>query len=227
MAIRIAGTAFITGGVLGIGKAAVAIYARNRIEKIALVNINEDGLRSAAADLTVEFPYIRVEIYRADVSSEEQLFIALESVIKVFSRINIAVHAAGITHLPSRTMELSTKDWQKKLVIRQMLKQERTIVNVSSIFCITIPNIRVCAAAYVASKHDRVRINIIYPGYISDTPFIRLALAANILPFEIDRIAVRRAARVEEVAKAVLFLTSTMSSYVYSAALMVDGGYII
>ncbi|KAL4966567.1 SDR family NAD(P)-dependent oxidoreductase [Aspergillus stella-maris] len=252
---RVAGTAFITGGASGIlfssphpgiGKAVATTFARNGIENIALLDINESALQPTKADLGAEFPDINIIALFADVASEEDVAKAVESVVEQFGRIDVAVHAAGIAHLPGRTHELRMADWQKvisvnqtgificvKAVITQMLRQEYAsgfkgvIVNVASVMGVRIPDIRVGAAAYVASKHaiigltrldaklygrDGIRINAI-------------SLAAGHLDFEIDRTAIGRSARAEEVANAVLFLSSPMSSYVYGSTLMVDGGY--
>lgn len=47
------------------------------------------------------------------------------------------------------------------------------------------------------------------------------------LKFEIDRTAVGRPARVEEIINVILFLMSSISSYIYDAALIIDDGYTI
>lgn len=50
-------------------------------------------------------------------------------------------------------------------------------------------------------------------------------LDAGIFTAEVEATAVKRLAEVEEITDAILFLASPMSSYVYGAALVVDGGY--
>lgn len=44
---------------------------------------------------------------------------------------------------------------------------------------------------------------------------------------EIEATAIKRLAEVDEITDAILFLASPMSSYMYGAALVVDGGYSI
>ncbi|KAL2823766.1 hypothetical protein BDW59DRAFT_91807 [Aspergillus cavernicola] len=132
-----------------------------------------------------------------------------------------------------------------KWVIRQMLTQELRpgyegrgmIVNVASILGVSTPDARMSAAAYVAAKHavvgltkldakvyakEGIRINAICPGYV-DTPLIHDAL--QYIPFEVERAALGRPAEAEEIANAILFLTSRMGSYMCAGVLVVDGGY--
>lgn len=44
---------------------------------------------------------------------------------------------------------------------------------------------------------------------------------------EIERTPVGRLATVEEIADAIVFLASPLSSYMYGAAMVVDGGYTV
>ncbi|KAL2857372.1 hypothetical protein BJY01DRAFT_231105 [Aspergillus pseudoustus] len=134
-----------------------------------------------------------------------------------------------------------------KWVIRQMLTQELLpgyqgrgmIVNIASVVGVSIPDGSLGAIAYTAAKHavvgltkldaktyapQGIRINAICPGYV-DTPLIHQALASQKLQVEIDRTALKRPAEAEEIANAVLFLTSPMGSYMCAHALVVDGGY--
>ena len=54
---------------------------------------------------------------------------------------------------------------------------------------------------------------------------IQSELDSGELSAEILSAPVQRVAEVEEIASAVLFLASSMSSFVYGTGLMVDGGY--
>lgn len=47
------------------------------------------------------------------------------------------------------------------------------------------------------------------------------------LEFEIDRTAIKWPARIEEIINIILFLTSSISSYIYSAALIINSEYTI
>ncbi|KAL4964078.1 SDR family NAD(P)-dependent oxidoreductase [Aspergillus stella-maris] len=134
-----------------------------------------------------------------------------------------------------------------KWVVKQMLTQELRpgyegrgiIVNIASMFGVKASPGSMGAVAYAASKHavvaiskvdaktyadHGIRINAICPGYV-DTPLIQKGLETGALAAEIEKTPLKRPARPEEIADAVLFLSSRMSSYMCAAALVVDGGY--
>lgn len=137
----------------------------------------------------------------------------------------------------------------QKYLIQQMLKQEPlgprqgrgTIVNVASMYGITAPPADMPLTPYTATKHavvgftkadakayapKGIRINAICPGYV-ETPLIKDAMEAGIMKAEFERTPMGRPGKVEEIADAVVFLASPMSSYMCGASLVVDGGYSI
>ena len=57
------------------------------------------------------------------------------------------------------------------------------------------------------------------------TPLVEEAIASNALMTEVQAAAVGRIGQVDEIADAILFLASPMSSFVYGIGLLVDGGY--
>ena len=71
---------------------------------------------------------------------------------------------------------------------------------------------------------DGVRVNSVHPGFI-DTPLTR-AQAPDVNAFVIAAMPMKRAGRREEVAYGCLFLASYQSSYMTSAEIVTDGGYI-
>ncbi|KAL3429651.1 hypothetical protein BDV09DRAFT_180028 [Aspergillus tetrazonus] len=134
-----------------------------------------------------------------------------------------------------------------KWMVKQMLGQELIpgyrgrgiIVNISSIYGVVAPDGRLGVAPYAASKHavigltkldaknyakDGIRINAICPGFV-DTPLTHRNLVEGVFSPEIENTVLKRPARPEEIADAVLFLTSRMGSYMCAGALVVDGGY--
>ncbi|OQE13261.1 hypothetical protein PENFLA_c051G10230 [Penicillium flavigenum] len=257
---HVTGTAFITGGGSGIGKFIASTYAQNGIEGLALADINITNLQNVQAELSNLYPDVRVEVFSVNVTEEKQIAAIIQSAAAKFGRIDISIHAAGITGAVAPTHEYPLEDWQRvintnqtgvmlcdKWMIRQMLTQELRagyegrgmIVNVASIAGVSAPDGRIGAAAYVASKHavvgltkldakiyanQGIRINAICPGYVV-TPLIRQELESHALSFEIEKTSLKRAAEAEEIANAVLFLTSRMGSYMCANTFVVDGGY--
>ena len=71
--------------------------------------------------------------------------------------------------------------------------------------------------------NENIRVNCICPGP-TDTPMIRGGRSAEELENFIDSIPIKRLAKPEEIAKAVLFLASDDSDFITGVAFPVDGG---
>ncbi|RAL11427.1 SDR family NAD(P)-dependent oxidoreductase [Aspergillus homomorphus CBS 101889] len=135
----------------------------------------------------------------------------------------------------------------QRAAIRHMLEQPSrsarqgrgVIVNIASALGLTTPSTGLPTTAYVSSKHavmgltksdariyaeQGIRINAVCPGWVR-TPLMQSELDSGALSAEILSAPVKRIAETEEIASAILFLASPMSSFVYGAGLMVDGGY--
>ena len=71
-----------------------------------------------------------------------------------------------------------------------------------------------------------VRVNAVAPGII-DTPMTAPMKAfPELLDAELDRCAIRRMGTADEIAAAVLFLSSGVSAFTTGTVLAVDGGYL-
>ncbi|KAH1930703.1 hypothetical protein KXW63_005536 [Aspergillus fumigatus] len=134
----------------------------------------------------------------------------------------------------------------QRALIRQMLKQESrgaregrgTIVNVASMYGVRAPPAEIAVAPYVAAKHavvgmtkmdaksyarEGIRINAICPGWV-DTPMIHRSIESGTLDSQFAMIPLGRPAVADEIAHAIIFLASPMSSYMCGEAMVVDGG---
>jgi NAD(P)-dependent dehydrogenase (short-subunit alcohol dehydrogenase family) len=93
------------------------------------------------------------------------------------------------------------------------------------------------SSAYVASKHavmgftktegvfyapNNIRINAVCPGFIA-TPMALEAEASGAMDVQLARVPLRRIGKPEEIANAIAFLASPMSSYMTGAGLSIDG----
>lgn len=224
----------ITGAGSGIGKATAILFAKEGASVVAL----DLDLPSAEATAREIGGYA----VQADVSSEESTAAAIEKAAAALGAIDGVVNAAGIM-LTGPMMQLSLSAWRKTLdvnltgpyvVSRCCLPwlskvPGATIVNIASAAGL-LPNAP-GLTAYAASKGGllnlgramaaelapAIRVNTVCPGMV-DTPM------AEGFRTNVGNYALKRIADPQEIAQAILFLTSTDSSYVTGTTLAADGG---
>lgn len=234
--------AIITGGASGIGEAAARLFVSEGA-KVVLVDLNEEKGKAVEADLKAQ--NAGALFIKANITSEEEVANIFKQTVETFGKVDIVFNNAGIGRVfPSHELEYS--EWRNTVnvdldgvflvareSIREMLKTGGgSIVNTASMYgWVGSPG----SAAYNAAKggvinltrslaleyaEQNIRVNTLCPGFI-DTPIIpeesKQALAAMT--------PVKRLGKVEEMAKAVLFLASDDSSYMTGNSLTIDGGY--
>jgi NAD(P)-dependent dehydrogenase (short-subunit alcohol dehydrogenase family) len=224
----------ITGAASGIGQRTAELFAG---EGAALTLLDCD--RKRLASVARETGGTAVE---ADVTQEPSVTHAVEQGASAMGGIDGVVNAAGIV-IHGSVLDVGLADWKLVLdvnltgtyiVVRCCLPwlakaPFATIVNIASGQGL-LPN-NPGMTAYAASKGGvvnltralaaelapSIRVNSVCPGMV-DTP-----MTAG-LERDLDRYALGRIAEPLEIAQAILFLTSTESSFVTGAALAVDGG---
>jgi NAD(P)-dependent dehydrogenase (short-subunit alcohol dehydrogenase family) len=224
----------ITGAASGIGQRTAELFAA---EGAALTLLDCD--RKRLASVARETGGTAVE---ADVTQEPSVTHAVEKGASAMGGIDGVVNAAGIV-IHGSVLDVGLADWKLVLdvnltgtyiVVRCCLPwlakaPFATIVNIASGQGL-LPN-NPGMTAYAASKGGvvnltralaaelapSIRVNSVCPGMV-DTP-----MTAG-LERDLDRYALGRIAEPLEIAQAILFLTSTESSFVTGAALAIDGG---
>jgi len=229
----------ITGGASGIG-AGVARLFRRCGATLALVDKSKEQL-SAAASSCDAHPIA------ADLAIPDEATAAVATAAEAMGGLDGVVNVAGI--LRAHPLEqTSVEDWTAQiavnltapfLVCRAAASYLRasdhgTIVNVSSGIALRpLPSY----SAYAASKAGllaftksiaqelapRVRVNAVCPGPV-ETPMIEKLYSAEAKSRAIEQYALRRFGQVDEVASAILFLSSTESSFITGISMAVDGG---
>ncbi len=235
----------VTGGVSGLGAAAVEAFLREGA-KAVVADLN----RQAGQDYCQK---LRDQGYEAlfvetNVADEKQVANLIDRAVERFGRIDVMFANAGIGG-SSYAAEVDRATWDRtidinltgvflcdKYALRQMLDQGGgVIVNTGSVHSLVAAR---GGVAYSAAKAGvqmlgmsigvdyaarNIRINTVCPGYI-ETPLIAF--------FEKEKKQwltklhpLGRMGRAEEVAEVVLFLASDEASYVNGAYLTVDGGY--
>ncbi|KAF7585826.1 hypothetical protein BBP40_010048 [Aspergillus hancockii] len=180
MTCKVTGTALITGAASGIGKATAFAFANHGIDSLALLDVNLAQLETTRDELHRAFSHVDLEILQVDVTNETSVDEAIQKTAARFGDIQIAVHSAGISGVPTKTHELGLSEWQRvvdinqtgvwlsqRAVIRQMMTQESrgtregrgVIINLSSMFGVASPPGSFGIAPYTAAKHAITKLD--------------------------------------------------------------------
>lgn len=242
--------ALITGGGSGIGRATALLFGREGA-KVVIADYNSEGGERTAKEIK-DIGGAAV-FQAADVSNPKDVEAMVANAVATYGRLDAAFNNAGIEGQSMNTAECSIENWSRVIAINltgvflcmkyetvQMLKQGGgTIVNTASAAgLVGLPG----GPAYVAAKHGvagltktaalefarkGIRINAVCPGFIR-TPMVERALDKG--TFSEDQIfaaePMHRMGKPEEIAEAVLWLSSEASSFVTGLPMPVDGGYV-
>ncbi|MFC1660860.1 SDR family NAD(P)-dependent oxidoreductase [Gemmatimonadota bacterium] len=242
--------AVITGGASGIGL-GVASRLAEAGAAVALLDIDdEEGQKTVRRlgehDLTASY-------HHCDVTSDADCARVTERIITDFGRIDILFNNAGVT-IRKNTVELTEEEWDLALnvllkgtyllsrhVIPHMISGGGgTIINTGSGWSLRggPDAVSYCAAKggvlnltrAMAIDHGRhnIRVNCVCPGDI-DTPMLwsecrQLGQDTDDFMREAADRPLKRIGTPTDVANAVLFFASDMSTWVTGAFLAVDGG---
>lgn len=231
----------VTGGASGIGRATAELMRKL-------------GAGVAILDKDASTPEVAQELdvtaLVADVRDNASVKEAVAAAAKALGGLDGIVNAAGIA-LIARLDETDAETWADVLATNLtgpyyvchaalpwlMQARHASIVSVSSGQGLT-PGAR--TSAYSASKGGlltfmkslaaelapTIRVNCVCPGMV-DTPMhaaMHLGEPPEAGKAALERYAMKRVAQPQEIAEAIIFLTSEASSFVTGVALAVDGG---
>jgi NAD(P)-dependent dehydrogenase (short-subunit alcohol dehydrogenase family) len=217
--------ALVTGASSGMGLATAQAFAQAGAA-VALADINQDALRGAADDLTAAGH--QALAVTCDVSSEDDVAAMVATTVATFGRLDMAFNNAGIQAPPTDAADETADSFDRV-----------NAINLRGVWAclVGLPG----RAAYHASKHGvigltrsaaleyaprGIRINAICPGTI-ETPMVTDMINKGELsiPEAVANQPIGRLGRADEVAAAVLWLSSPAASLIIGVALPVDGGY--
>jgi NAD(P)-dependent dehydrogenase (short-subunit alcohol dehydrogenase family) len=237
--------ALVTGAARGIGLATAKRFLAEGWG-VALLDIERELLNDAIA--AIASPDHTMPLH-CDVSDAAAVRAAIDEIGRRFGRLDALINNAG-TAVFAPLLETSDQDWDRVLAVNLTgpflctkaaapLMREHgggAVVNITSISAVRASTLR---SAYGTSKAGLahltkqlavelaslgIRVNGVAPGPV-DTAMAKAVHTPEIRADYHDAIPLNRYGLEEELAEAILFLSSDRSSYITGQILAVDGGF--
>ena len=238
------------------GKVAIVTGASRGIGAAIVKKLHEEGATVVACARSIESCEGAAFCQKVDVSNSEQVDACVKATIEKFGKVDILVNNAGITKDGllmrmsdedwDQVLDINLRGTFlfTRAVARPMMKNKAAdgsqlggaIVNITSVVGITG---NAGQANYTASKGGvialtkttakelgsrNVRCNAVAPGFIESK--MTEGLSDEIKKSYMDSIPLKRFGKVDDIAKAVVWLVSDDASYVTGQILRVNGGMI-
>ena len=251
---RVAGkVAVVTGGALGIGRAA-ALRLAEEGAAVAVLDINDDAGKAVATE--IENAGGKAGYWHVDITDEEAIRRCYDEVAERLGGLHVLVNNAGIAGVNKPTDEVSREEWEAlfninvtgvflctKYAIGHMRKAgSGSIINLSSIYGLIgaadLPPYHASKGAVrLTSKNDalfyaseNIRVNSIHPAYIW-TPLVEDLGKQHPEGVEAfrklldDKHPIGHVGEPDDIAWGVVYLASDESKFVTGSELVIDGGY--
>lgn len=237
--------ALITGGANGIGKVTAKRFLKEGA-KVVISDINEEMGNETVGELQ---QYGEITFIQADVSNTGQIEKMVDSIVKVYQKIDILINNAGIT-IDGMLTKMDESSWEKvlsvnlsgvfkctKAVVPVMLEQgSGVILNASSVVGI---HGNIGQTNYAATKAGvigmtkswakefgakGIRVNAVAPGFIVTD--MTATIPQKLLDVMAYKTPLRKLGKPEDIAAAYLYLASDDANFVTGTILNVDGGLV-
>ncbi|GAB5453428.1 MAG: SDR family NAD(P)-dependent oxidoreductase [Halioglobus sp.] len=241
--------AIVTGAASGMGRATAHLFA-DEGAKVAIIDLNADGLAQVAAEITSAGG--EVLPLTVDLADRAAVTAAIEQVAQHFGAIDILVNNAGFAMLTSIDADdfeaawdtslavmTSAQAWAVRAALPSLRKSSAPrIVNIASTEALGATRYN---TAYAVAKHasvgltrglavdlgkEGITVNCVCPGPIR-TGITDAIPEEHKTTFANRRTVLRRYGEPEEVAHATLSLVLPAASFITGAMLVVDGGVTI
>ena len=245
-------TILITGAAGQLGHAVAQGYSASGAQRLLLLDKPEQraALEAQAQELERRYPTCAVHVYCADLVETEQIQAVTAQIRQDGFGVDVLVNIAGMNFL-EKAVDVEEDVWDylmdlnlkgsffltQQVARDSLLDRGGNVIFIASQHAVVGNHMR---AAYCASKSGLlglmrvlalewaafgVRVNTISPTYILNDKNRDVLNNANYKRKYLQRIPLKRYARPEDVANAILFLSSDQASMITGHNLMVDGGY--
>ncbi len=239
--------AIVTGAASGIGQATAYQFAREGAKLAVCGDTNLEGLEQTCA--AVRETGSECFMQRVDVRNPEHVNAFVQATVEMFGTIDILVNNAGTGQfVPFPQMDMAEYDRVMDTNVRGIFlfcravvpimieKDYGKIINVTSVMGeMAAPAQSIYGTSKAAAKmltqgvavdvaQHNINVNAVAPG------MVLTGLTRNMLTdearaeFFLKRIPKRRIGQPDEIASAILFLSSEEAAYIHGTTIVVDGG---
>ena len=243
-------TCLVTGAGRGLGR-AIALGLAQAGSRLMLVDVNPEDLAGVEAELRSAGSQVATAV--VDVGDEGQVRACIAETLRHFGGLQVLVNNAGVTSR-APLEDLPLEDWERVLrvnltgtylcskhAVRPMIAQRAgSIINIASMSGLVGnrggDNSHYCASkggvialtrslAVEWARHG-IRVNAVAPGYCVTPMTDRLKQRDPAFYQElVGRVPLGRFGTGQDLAAAVVYLSSDASAYVSGSVLVVDGAY--
>ncbi len=238
--------ALVTGSNRGIGASCIEEFARKGVNVIINYCHHEKEAKDLERHIRENYN-VDVLTIKCDISKEEEVEEMINTITDHFGGIDILVNNASVSR-DSLLLDKNIKEFKRVLDVnligtylcskyagKVMLNQKRgKIINISSTNAIDTYYPESCdydasKAGVISLTHNFARefapfinVNCVCPGWVK-TPMNK-DLSLEQIAKEKKKILLNRFANPEEIAKMVVFLSSSNADYVNDSIIRIDGG---
>ncbi len=244
----------ITGGAMGLGKAAAQLLSTEGAQ-VSLTDINEVEGRRTADEISVNGGEVLFQAH--DVADPDRWVEVVDATVGHFGKLDVLVNNAGIA-IAADVETTTLEDWRKTMAVNldgvfygtqqaiRVMKENGggSIINLSSIdgiigeadlaaYCASKGGVRTftkAAAVHCGEAGYKIRVNSIHPGYIVTPQHVSYLKALGSYEEENEKARSRHPighlGEPKDVAYGVLYLASDESRFVTGSELVIDGGYL-
>lgn len=238
----------VSGGGTGIGYAVARTLAHDG-DRVAIIGRRAEVLTAAAKTINTEVGAERVTGHPADLTEPSEV----ERVVGEFDGpVDVLVNNAGggTSFGPKADLAAHAAAWQREfdanvltaVLLTQALLPRMRRPGGRIILMSSIAALRGGAGAYSAVKAalhgwrmalagdlgaDGITVNVIAPGYVSETEFFGDRMTPRGHAARVDQTLVKRAGVPDDIAAAVRYLASGDAGYVTGQVLQVNGGALL